>query len=215
MNDASVDLIVRVVLCGESGVGKTNLLLRYIKNTFDASTKPTIGIDFLCKEIKIGAKTISVQYFDTAGQEKFRSISNTYFKNSQGVILVYDITDRPKFDKLDSWIHDAQSNTGEQIDFLLIGNKTDLEKDRQISTQEGERLAKAHGMLFMEVSALSNADDCVNKAFDLLVNQIVERTLHKSSLAEEEEIAMLKAENLYSARIIKKRESVTKGSSCC
>lgn len=215
MNEVSVDLIVRIVLCGESGVGKTNLLLRYIKNTFDASSKPTIGIDFLCKEIKLEGKTISVQYFDTAGQEKFRSISNTYFKNSQGVILVYDITDRAKFEKLGQWIHDAQSNAGEHIDFLLIGNKTDLDKERQITSQEGELLAKTHGMLFMEVSALSNADECVNKAFDLLVNQIVQRMLLKSSIAEEEEIALLKAENLYSNRNIKKRESVSNGGQCC
>ncbi len=160
---------LKIIICGETGVGKTNILLRYIKDEFLQTSKTTIGIDFHVREQVINDKKVRVQFFDTAGQEKYKSISWTYYKHCNGIILVYDVTDRLKFESLSSWLADIRQYAEKEASILLVGNKIDLEDSRKVTANEGQLFAEANGMYFMEISALTNAENCVNRAIDILL----------------------------------------------
>ena len=129
------NLIIKLVLLGDSSVGKTNLLLRYAKNEFEESTKATIGMDFISLEIKIENKEVRVQFWDTAGQEKYKAITRTYYRIAHGIVMVYDITKRSSFERLQNWIDEIKTNSQSDPIFLLIGNKKDLEEHREIPTE--------------------------------------------------------------------------------
>ena len=125
--DEDLAVLAKVVLCGDSAVGKTNLLMRYLLGTYQPETKATIGVDFFAKNVVIGEKNVKIQFFDTAGQEKYRSICSTYFKNVNGIILVYDITNRKSFESLEGWLDTIYRYSDPDIKIMLIGNKKDLE----------------------------------------------------------------------------------------
>lgn len=209
----SIDILVKIVVCGDSGVGKTNLLLRYLKNYFESDSKATIGVDFFSKDITIDKQKVNVQFFDTAGQEKYRSISATYFKNSDGVVLVYDMTDRTNFGNLHTWIREVREYASSDVEILLVGNKSDLEEQRQISNDEGQTFARDNQMFFMETSALTNSDMCVQRAFEWLINKICVRLREKKSEIENHEFEELKK---HSLKIQLNRSSLpTDKKSCC
>lgn len=171
-DEDSVDISIKLVICGEAGVGKTNLLSRYVFNTFDINSKSTIGVEFYSKQVSWRGKRISVQLFDTVGQEKFRSVCSNYFRNADGVVLVYDVTHFDTFTKLTAWRTLIGQTAKQDIPILLVGNKTDLKEQRRVTVDEGQKTAQKYSYFFMETSALSNENDCVHKAFELVIDEM-------------------------------------------
>ncbi len=145
MSEDDYDMIFKVVLIGDSGVGKTNLLSRYLKNEFSFDSKTTVGVEFGAKRMVIDDVKVKVQIWDTAGQERFRSITNAYYKGAKGALLVYDVTRRDTFDNINKWVPELKQSGDKDVTIILVGNKTDLESDRQISTEEGGKKAELYG----------------------------------------------------------------------
>lgn len=142
MSEEEYDIIVKIVLVGDSGVGKSNILLRYLKNEFVWDSKATVGVEFGSKKFILENHNIKAQIWDTAGQERYRSITNAYYKGSKGALVVYDITRKTTFENVDKWISDLRRNSDPEIMIILVGNKSDLYSDRQVTTHEGEEKAK-------------------------------------------------------------------------
>lgn len=144
----------KIVFLGEQGVGKTSLITRFMYDTFDDNYQATIGIDFLSKTMYLDDKTIRLQLWDTAGQERFRSLIPSYIRDSRVAIVVYDITKRKSFEFIDKWIEDVKNERGEEnVILCVVGNKSDLTEERQVTTEEGEKKAQLLGAkIFMETS---------------------------------------------------------------
>lgn len=151
MSDDDYDMIFKVVLIGDSGVGKSNILLRYLKNEFNFDTKATVGVEFGSKKYELEGYKVKAQIWDTAGQERYKSITNAYYKGAKGAMLVYDITRKDTFDSVDKWIPDLKTNGDEQVTILLIGNKCDLDSQRQVTKEEGENKAKLYSILYIVI----------------------------------------------------------------
>jgi small GTP-binding protein len=210
------DFILKIVICGNSGVGKTKILNRYLKKSFDMETKATIGVDFFGDDIKIGNNFIKVQFFDTAGQEKYHSICSTYYKNCDGVLLLYDITDRESFEKLNYWLREILSNAEKKVKVLVIGNKNDLEEERKISENEGMDFATKNGLFFTETSALTNRDNCVEKAFENIIFQITNDLQKENDDLELEKIRQKTVKfNLDEGKLNKLANNNQNKSRCC
>ena len=168
-----IDIVSKIVIIGDSGVGKTNILLRYLRNLHDPNTKATIGVDFFAKDLFINNQKIKAQIFDTAGQEKYRSICSTYYKNIDGAVVVYDVSNRDSFNNLDYWIGEIVAHNKKNIKMLLIGNKNDLEDEREVNEEEGKEYADVNGMFFMETSALVDNDFRIQKSFEILLDDVI------------------------------------------
>ena len=169
-NPNGYDMIFKIVLIGDTSVGKTNILSKYLTDEFDPESKATVGVEFGTKNFKIENNIVKVQIWDTAGQERYRSITNAYYKGAKGALLVYDITNKKSFDNLDRWISDLKTNGDEKISIVLLGNKSDLESQRVISTEEGKNKAELFKFAFMETSALNGNN--IEKAFDELIKEV-------------------------------------------
>ena len=145
--------LFKYIIIGDSAVGKSNILLRYIHDKFNEDFQSTIGVEFGAKNLKIEDKIYRIQIWDTAGQETFRSITRAYYKNSVCACVVYDITNRNSFQNIKSWIEDCRKQSPKTVFLVLIGNKVDLENRREVSYEEGSIYAQKNGMLFFETSA--------------------------------------------------------------
>ncbi len=167
--------IFKIVVAGNSGVGKTNLVARYVDNEFDDAYKTTIGLDFKFKETSIIGEVCRVQIWDTAGQEKLKAVAASYYRNANGIALIFDITNRESFEKLDFWINEASNNVPENTPFIIIGNKNDLVEERRVSLEEAKEFVSKRGYYYVETSAKTNKDDCVTKAFDQLVGEMLNK----------------------------------------
>ena len=190
--DEGIDLLVKIVIIGDTGVGKTNLLLRYLRDEFEPHGKPTIGVDFFAKTATVNYRQLKIQFFDTAGQEKYRSICSTYYKNANGVILVYDVTDRATFENLGRWLQELRTYLSSETKVLMVGNKIDLAGERQISSSEGKHFAVVNNCFFMETSALTNEENCVAKAFDIVIKEISIQIAARMEHMEESEYENVK-----------------------
>jgi small GTP-binding protein len=144
MNEDQYDYIYKIVLIGDSGVGKSNILSRYLSDSFSFDSKATVGVEFGSKNIKIEEDIIKVQIWDTAGQERYKSITNAYYKGAKGALLVFDLTRKSSFDSIDKWVTDLKANGDEKISIILIGNKSDLEENRQVTQEEAASKAEQH-----------------------------------------------------------------------
>lgn len=164
--------VVRLLTLGDSGAGKSSLLLRYTTDEFIVEYMPTIGIDFRLKKVEIEGKTVTVQVWDTAGQERFRTITHNYYRGAHGIALVYDITKEQSFLNIRKWIQDVNHYAESSVNLVLIGNKCDLE-DRAVSTERGQALADEFGIPFYEASA--KAGTMVDEAFSALVTVVCTR----------------------------------------
>ena len=171
MEDNDYDLILKIVIAGDTSVGKSNLILRYCKDFFVQDSKATIGIDFFMKDILIQDRSVKVQFWDTAGQEKYNSISHTYFKMVSGVLLVYDISRIETYEKAKNMLSLVKKYCPDEVKVMLIGNKMDLVENRMVLTEDAKKFASEHGLFFWETSALTNQDKCVFKAFDALLKE--------------------------------------------
>ena len=167
----------KFIILGEAGVGKTNLLHRFAKGEFNNKYAITLGMDFLCSNVEEDGKLFKLELWDTAGSEKFRSITKGYFKNSTCALIVYDITRKSSFLKLDNWIEECKNNSANKnINLILIGNKLDLNDCRQVEKDEGKNAAENNGMAFYEASALTgeNVDNIFFDACKALSKDIDE-----------------------------------------
>ena len=169
-NPNGYDMIFKIVLIGDTSVGKTNILSKYLTDEFDPESKATVGVEFGTKSFKIENNIVKVQIWDTAGQERYRSITNAYYKGAKGSLLVYDITNKKSFDNLEKWISDLKTNGDDKISIILLGNKSDLEDKRVISTEEGKKKAEYYKFAFMETSALNGNN--IEKAFNELITDV-------------------------------------------
>eukprot|EP00690_Seculamonas_sp_ecuadoriensis_P001621 EC815085.1.p2 GENE.EC815085.1~~EC815085.1.p2 ORF type:complete len:205 (+),score=97.36 EC815085.1:36-650(+) len=156
------DCLIKLLLIGDSGVGKSCLLLRFSDNTFTTSFITTIGIDFKIKTIELDGKKVKLQIWDTAGQERFRTITTAYYRGAMGILLVYDVTDESSFTNVRQWMRNIEQHASKNVDKILIGNKCDL-PNRTVATEKGEALARDFNISFMETSAKNNIN--VDHAF--------------------------------------------------
>lgn len=159
----------KLLIVGESGVGKTCLLLRFSDDSFESNHVSTIGVDFKVKEIEVDDRRVKLQIWDSAGQERFRNITTSYYRNTSGILLAYDVTDQTTFEKVGGWISEVRKHTS--VPVMLIGNKADMEDSRQVSAADGKRLADEQQIVFMETSAKDNTN--VHDAFVELAKMLL------------------------------------------
>ena len=164
------DYKIKIIVVGDSGVGKTNLINRFATDKFDTNSKATIGVEFVYKTLKINKEVIKVEVWDTAGQERYRAITSSYYKGAKGAIIVYDITNEDSFNNVESWMNEVTKKGKTDMQFLLVGNKKDLVNDRKVTEQKGIDKAKELNMNLFEASALEKTN--VNEAFNYLMKEI-------------------------------------------
>lgn len=167
------DMLFKLLLIGDSGVGKSCLLLRFADDTYTESYISTIGVDFKIRTIELDGKTVKLQIWDTAGQERFRTITSSYYRGAHGIIIVYDITDRESFENVKQWLSEIDRYACENVNKLLVGNKSDMDSKRQVEYEEAKAFADEHGLPFLETSAKDATN--VEKAFHQMASDIKNR----------------------------------------
>ena len=167
------EFLYKILLLGDSSVGKTCFLMRYTDNTFQEIHMSTIGLDYKLKNVQLDdGKMVKIQIWDTAGQDRFRSITKNYYKGAHGIILIYDITNKKSFDNVRNWINQIKEEVSDKVSIVLVGNKVDDEQHRIVKTEDGEKIAKEFGLLFFECSAKSGIN--IDSTFNELVKKTVE-----------------------------------------
>jgi len=170
--DDEYDFLFKVVLVGDSGVGKSNILSRFTRNEFNLQSKATIGVEFATRSIIVEGKTLKAQIWDTAGQERYRAITSAYYRGAVGALLVYDITKGESFNNLERWLKELRDHADDRIVVLVVGNKCDLKHLREISEEDGKLFADKSGVSTVETSALDATN--IDTAFQLLLTKIYE-----------------------------------------
>jgi len=168
--DDEYDYLFKVVLIGDSGVGKSNLLSRFTRNQFNLESKSTIGVEFATRSIKCDSKTIKAQIWDTAGQERYRAITSAYYRGAVGALLVYDISKAVTYENVERWLNELRDHADSNIVIMLVGNKSDLRHLRAVPTEQAAALAEKHGLSFIETSALDSTN--VELAFQKILTEI-------------------------------------------
>ncbi|GAU93673.1 hypothetical protein RvY_05573 [Ramazzottius varieornatus] len=182
MAKRSYDLLFKLLLIGDSGVGKTCILFRFSDDAFNTTFISTIGIDFKIKTIELKGKKIKLQIWDTAGQERFHTITTSYYRGAMGIMLVYDITQPKSFDNIAKWLRNIEEHANEDVEKMLLGNKCDMEDRRAITRERGEDIARQHGIRFLETSAKANIN--VERAFYELSEAILDKGPNKDKAPE-------------------------------
>ncbi|KAL5704057.1 Ras-related protein RABA2a [Ranunculus cassubicifolius] len=181
--DEEYDYLFKVVLIGDSGVGKSNLLSRFTRNEFCLESKSTIGVEFATRTLQVEGKTIKAQIWDTAGQERYRAITSAYYRGALGALLVYDVTKPTTFENVARWLKELRDHADSNIVIMLIGNKTDLKHLRGVATEDAQSYAEKEGLSFIETSALEALN--VEKAFQTILGEIY-RIISKKNLSSDE-----------------------------
>ncbi|WOG86713.1 hypothetical protein DCAR_0205931 [Daucus carota subsp. sativus] len=171
------EYLFKVVIIGDSAVGKSNLLSRYARNEFNLHSKATIGVEFQTQSMEIEGKEVKAQIWDTAGQERFRAVTSAYYRGAVGALIVYDISRRTTFDSVTRWLQELDTHSETTVARMLIGNKSDLDNIRDVSVEEGVKLAEEQGLFFMETSALDATN--VQKAFEIVIREIYSNVSRK------------------------------------
>lgn len=179
-----VDYVFKVVLIGDSAVGKSQLLARFARNEFSLDSKATIGVEFQTKTLQIDNRTVKAQIWDTAGQERYRAVTSAYYRGAVGAMLVYDMTKRQSFDHMARWLEELRSHADKNIVIMLIGNKSDLGTLRAVPTEDAKEFAERESLFFMETSALEATN--VENAFTTALTEIY-RTVSKKNLVANDE----------------------------
>ena len=205
------EMMVKVILIGDSGVGKTNIMSKFLKNEFMEESKATVGVEFGSKLFNHEGHKIKAQIWDTAGQEKYKAITGAYYKGSKGALVVYDITQKKTFENIEKWVNDLKAAGDPKITIILIGNKNDLDNKRQVSKDQGEEKARSFGCAFLETSAYSG--DNIDKAFNLMVKEIYEKFSNDST--GEDELAPGSNGNGKDVELDKVNDKNIKKKSCC
>lgn len=185
------DYLIKLLLIGDSGVGKSCLLLRFSDDTFTTSFITTIGIDFKIRTIELDGKRVKLQIWDTAGQERFRTITTAYYRGAMGIILVYDVTDESSFNNIRNWIKNIEQHASDNVNKILVGNKADMdESKRAVSTARGQALANEYRLKFYETSAKTNMN--VEDVFFTIARDIKQRLSEAPSKTEAPTITISK-----------------------
>lgn len=203
MAKKTYDYLFKLLLIGDSGVGKTCLLFRFSDDAFNTTFISTIGIDFKIKTIELNGKKIKLQIWDTAGQERFHTITTSYYRGAMGIILVYDITNARTFDNISKWLHNIDEHASEDVEKMILGNKCDLDDRRQVPFERGDTIGKNHKIAFLETSAKSNVN--VDEAF----NELAAAILVKQSSGKDAN------ENKRGGVDVRRSSSTTGSSKCC
>ncbi|KAJ4911061.1 Ras-related protein RABA2d [Raphanus sativus] len=177
------DYLFKIVLIGDSGVGKSNILSRFTRNEFCLESKSTIGVEFATRTLQVEGKTVKAQIWDTAGQERYRAITSAYYRGAVGAFLVYDITKRQTFDNALRWLRELRDHADSNIVIMMAGNKSDLNHLRSVAEEDGRSLAETEGLSFLETSALESTN--VEKSFQTVLTEIY-KIISKKALAAQE-----------------------------
>ncbi|KAF5458193.1 hypothetical protein F2P56_022247 [Juglans regia] len=215
--DASqkIDYVFKMVLIGDSAVGKSQILARFARNEFSLESKATIGVEFQTRTLVIQHKSVKAQIWDTAGQERYRAVTSAYYRGAVGAMLVYDITKRQTFDHIPRWLEELRSHADKNIVIILIGNKSDLEHQRAVPTEDAKEFAQNEGLFFLETSALEATN--VESAFLTVLTEIF-NIVNKKSLVADENRSNGNPTSLAGKKIIipgPAQEIPTKSSTCC
>eukprot|EP00053_Salpingoeca_punica_P023482 m.10288 g.10288 ORF g.10288 m.10288 type:complete len:216 (-) comp5173_c0_seq1:513-1160(-) len=168
--DDEYDFLFKVVLIGDSGVGKSNLLSRFTRNEFNLESRSTIGVEFATRSIQVDSKTIKAQIWDTAGQERYRAITSAYYRGAVGALLVYDIAKHMTYENVERWLKELRDHADSNIVIMLVGNKADLRHLRAVTTDEAKQFAVKNNLSFIETSALDATN--VEQAFVNILTEI-------------------------------------------
>uniref|UniRef100_A0A1J3H9D1 Ras-related protein RABA5c n=1 Tax=Noccaea caerulescens TaxID=107243 RepID=A0A1J3H9D1_NOCCA len=203
------EYLFKIVIIGDSAVGKSNLLTRYARNEFNPNSKATIGVEFQTQSMVIDDKEVKAQIWDTAGQERFRAVTSAYYRGAVGALVVYDITRRSTFENVGRWLDELNTHSDTTVAKMLIGNKCDLESIRAVSIEEGKSLAESEGLFFMETSALDSTN--VKTAFELVIRDIYSNISRKqlNSDSYKDELTVNRVS------LVKTDNDGTKTFSCC
>nr|WDA42974.1 RABA3 [Fagopyrum tataricum] len=169
-DELRVDYVFKVVVVGDSAVGKTQVLSRFAKNEFTLDSKSTIGVEFQTRTLTVRSKVIKAQIWDTAGQERYRAVTSAYYRGALGAMMVYDITKRQSFDHVARWVSELRAHADKSIVIMLLGNKADLTAQRQVPIEDALQFARDQGLFFSETSALTG--DNVESAFLKVIEEI-------------------------------------------
>ncbi len=204
-SDQDYEFIFKVLLLGNSNVGKSSLFLRFVDDIWNDTFVPTIGVDFKIKTFNIDSKKIKMQIWDTAGQERFKNIIASYYRGAHGILLLYDVTDKDSFKNLSNWLIEIEKNASKNVLKVLIGNKCDLEDKRVVTFNQGKEFADTYGLKFIETSAKKNLN--VNEAFETLGRELMIASADKkvNKTKDTKKISVAKAQDL----------NVQKKGGCC
>ncbi|CAA7260867.1 hypothetical protein NLJ89_g486 [Agrocybe chaxingu] len=175
---SNYDYLFKVVLIGDSGVGKSNLLSRFTRNEFNLESKSTIGVEFATRSINVDGKTVKAQIWDTAGQERYRAITSAYYRGAVGALLVYDIAKHATYVNVTRWLKELRDHADSNIVIMLVGNKSDLKHLRAVPTDEAKTFSTENGLSFIETSALDASN--VEAAFQTILTDIYRIVSSKS-----------------------------------
>ncbi|KAF8402995.1 hypothetical protein HHK36_011089 [Tetracentron sinense] len=181
--DHEYDYLFKIVLIGDSGVGKSNILSRFTRNEFCLESKSTIGVEFATRTLQVDGKTVKAQIWDTAGQERYRAITSAYYRGAVGAFLVYDITKRQTFENVQRWLRELRDHADSNIVIMMAGNKSDLNHLRAVPEEDGQILAEKEGLSFLETSALEALN--IEKAFQTILTEIYHIVKKKALAAQE------------------------------
>ncbi|XP_059295967.1 ras-related protein RABA5b-like [Lycium ferocissimum] len=171
------EYLFKIVVIGDSAVGKSNLLSRFARDEFDHNSKATIGVEFQTQVVEIDGKEIKAQVWDTAGQERFRAVTSAYYRGAVGALIVYDISRKITFENIKRWLDELNTHCDTTVASMLVGNKCDLENIRDVSIEEGKNLAEEEGLFFIETSALDSTN--VKTAFEIVIREIYKNVSRK------------------------------------
>ena len=188
INKKLSDYLFKYLVIGNSGIGKSCLLIRFTDDTFSDSYVTTIGVDFKIKTLDIDGKSCKLQIWDTAGQERFRNIISSYYRGAQGIMLVYDITDLESFQNLNSWLIEIEKNASKNVYKILVGNKCDMENERKVTVEQGKDFAAQYGMKFFETSAKNSTN--VNEAFITMTQEIMKNANKKTTPSKKDNVVV-------------------------
>lgn len=179
------DYLFKFIVIGDAAAGKSCLLHRFIENKFKHNSTHTIGVEFGSKIVEVGGKKVKLQIWDTAGQERFRSVTKSYYRGAAGAVLVYDITNRESYNHITQWLNDARTLASPDIVVVLVGNKTDLQEEREVTFMEASRFAQENEIMFLETSALSgdNVEEVFMKNARTILSKIVSGLLDPDQIS--------------------------------
>jgi len=206
------DYLFKLVLIGDSGVGKSNLLSRFTRNEFNLESKSTIGVEFATKSLNIDGKVIKAQIWDTAGQERYRAITSAYYRGAVGALLVYDVTRHTTFENIARWLKELREHTDPNIVVMLLGNKSDLRHLVAVPTEYGKSFSERESLYFMETSALDATN--VENAFTEVLSQI-HRVVSKRAVEAGDNRSASSLPSRGQTINVKEDSSVLKRIGCC